>query len=117
MATKSKMKFDTERPMYTTDYIVGDVEKAVFLGNPILDNMLTTILALSAETWANRRRTLVLERLLTENGITREMIEGYMPTPEEAAEWQAERNRFIGMAFDPLLRNGSLPISADREDD
>ena len=117
MATKSKIKLDTERPTYTTDFIVADVEQAVFLGNPILDNMLTTILALSSETWANRRRTLVLESVLAEKGITRQMIEAYMPTPEEEVEWRAERDRFIDMTLGPMVREGSLPISADRQDD
>ena len=117
MAKKGKIELDTERPTYTSDFIVGDVEKAVFLGNPVLDNLLTTVLAINAETWANRRRTMVLERLLADKGVTREMIEGYVPTPEEEAEWMAERDRFIGMTLSPLLREGSLPVSAAREDD
>ena len=75
------------------------------------------MVAMNAETWANRRRTMVLERLLADEGITKEMIEGYVPTPEEEAEWMAERDRFIGMTLSPLLREGSLPISAAREDD
>ncbi len=117
MANKSTMKLDSERPLYTSDYIVGDVEKAVFLGNPLLDNLFSSLLAINAETWANRRRTMVLERLLAEKGVTPEMIEGYMPTPEEEVEWRAERDRFIDMTLGPMLREGSLPISADREDD
>ena len=117
MAEKNKMELDTERPLYTSDYIVGDVERAVFLGNPLLDNMFSSLLAINAETWANRRRTMVLERLLAEKGVTTEMIEGYMPTPEEEVEWRAERDRFIDMTLGPMLREGSLPISADREDD
>ena len=117
MAEKNRMELDTERPLYTSDYIVGDVEKAVFLGNPLLDNMFSSLLAINAETWANRRRTMVLERLLAEKGVTNEMIEGYVPTPEEEAAWQAERDRFIDMTLGPMLRAGSLPISADREDD
>jgi hypothetical protein len=40
-----------------------------------------------------------------------------MPTPEEDAEWRAERDRFIGMTLDPMLREGSLPISADIQDE
>ncbi len=117
MAAKGKIELDTERPMHTSDFIVSDVEKAVFLGNPVLDNMFSSILAISSEIWANRRRTLVLERLLADKGVTREMIESYIPTPEEEAEWMAERDRFIGMVLDPMIREGSLPISADREDD
>jgi hypothetical protein len=117
MATNETIKLDTERPTHTSDFIKSDVEKAVFLGDPILDNLLTTILAVTAETWANRRRTLVLERLLADKGISKEMIEGYMPTPEEDAEWRAERDRFIGMTLDPLIREGSLPLSADIQDE
>jgi hypothetical protein len=117
MAEKNKMELDTERPLYTSDYIVADVESAIFLGNPILDNMFSSMLAINAETWANRRRTMVLERLLAEKGVTHEMIEGYMPTAEEEAAWQAERDRFIDMTLGPMLRDGSLPISAPREDD
>jgi hypothetical protein len=117
MAKKGKIELDTERPTYTSDFIVGDMEKVVFLGNPILDNLVSTVLAINAETWANRRRTMVLERLLADKGVTKEMIEGYVPTPEEEAEWMAERDRFIGMTLSPLAREGSLPISAVREDD
>jgi hypothetical protein len=117
MAKKGKIELDTERPTYTSDFIVGDMEKVVFLGNPILDNLVSMVLAINAETWANRRRTMVLERLLADKGVTKEMIEGYVPTPEEEAEWKAERDRFIGMTLSPLLRQGSLPVSAPREDD
>ena len=117
MATKGKIKLDSDRPTYASDFIKSDVEKVVFLGNPILDNMMTTILALCSETWANRRRTKVLEALLAEKGITQEMVEGYMPTADQEAEWQVERDRFIEMALNPLLREGSLPLSADRPDE
>ena len=117
MATKGKIKLDSDRPTYASDFIKSDVDRAVFLGNPILDNMMSTILALSSETWSNRRRTKVLERLLAEKGITQEMVEGYMPTAEDAVEWQADRDRYIDMVLGPLLREGELPVSADRQDE
>jgi hypothetical protein len=117
MATKGKTELNTDRPTYATEFIKSDVEQAIFLGNPILDNMMTSMLAMCSETWAIRRRTNVIERLLAEKGITQEMVEGYMPTPEDEAEWQAERDRFIEMTLGPLLRDGSLPISADRQDE
>lgn len=117
MATKGKIKVNSDRPTYASDFVKSDVEQAVFLGNPILDNMMSTILALSTETWANRRRTKVLEALLADKGITREMIEGYIPTGEDEAEWQADRDRFIDMTLSPLLREGSLPLSSDWQGD
>jgi hypothetical protein len=117
MATKSKIELNSDRPTYATEFIKSDAEQVVFLGNPILDNMMTSMLAMCAETWAIRRRNNVIERLLTEKGITQEMIEGYMPTPEDEAEWQTERDRFIKMTLGPLLRDNSLPVSADRQDE
>ena len=116
MATKTTIELDTDRPTYASDFIKSDVERVEFLGNPILDNMMTTIVALCSEVWADRRRNRVLERLLAEKGITREMVESYMPTPEDEAEWQAERDRFIDMTMGPLMREGGLPLGAEHRD-
>jgi hypothetical protein len=109
MAT-SKLK--TDRPTYASDFIASDVERAVFLGNPVLDNMMTSLIALGAEVWSNRRRMKVVEALLAEKGVTAEMVETYMPTAEQDAEWQKDRDRFIDLTYSPLLREGDLPVSA-----
>jgi hypothetical protein len=45
-------------------------------------------------------------------GVTAEMIETYMPTAEQDAEWQKDRDRFIDLTYSPLLREGDLPVSA-----
>ena len=106
-------KLKTDRPTYASDFIPSDVERAVFLGNPVLDNMMSSLIALGAEVWSNRRRMKVLESLLAEKGITEEMVESYMPTSEQEAEWQKDRDRFIDLTYSPLLREGDLPVSAD----
>ena len=54
----------------------------------------------------------VVEALLAEKGVTNAMIEQYMPTSEEEAEWQKDRDRFIDLTYSPLLREGDLPVSA-----
>lgn len=102
----------TDRPTYASDFIPSDVERAVFLGNPVLDNMMTSLIAMGAEVWANRRRMKVVEALLAEKGITSEMVEQYMPTADQEAEWQQDRDRFIDLTYSPLLREGDLPVSA-----
>ena len=102
----------TDRPTYASDFIPSDVEKAVFLGNPILDNMMTSLIALGAEVWSNRRRMKVVEALLAEKGVTNEMVEQYMPSTDEEAEWQKDRDRYIDLVYSPLLREGDLPVSA-----
>jgi len=109
MAT-SKLK--TDRATYASDFIPSDVERAVFLGNPVLDNMMTSLIALGAEVWSNRRRMKVLEALLEDKGVTAEMVEQFMPTAEQEAEWQKDRDRFIDLTYSPLLREGDLPVSA-----
>lgn len=105
-------KLKTDRKTYASDFIPSDVERAVFLGNPVLDNMMTSLIALGAETWSNRRRMKVLEALLAEKGVTSEMVETYMPSADEEAEWQKDRDRFIDLTYSPLLREGDLPVSA-----
>ncbi|MEE8307634.1 MAG: hypothetical protein V3R81_10240 [Gammaproteobacteria bacterium] len=117
MATRTKMEVDSDRPTYASDYMKGDSDQVAFLGNPVLDNLVTTVIALSSEVWANRRRDLVVERLLAEKGISQEMIEGYRPTPEDTAAWEKERNRFIQAALGPLLRDATIPLSTDYPDE
>lgn len=116
MATRTTMKLNSDRPTYASDYLKGDSEQVSFLGNPVLDNLVTTVVALSSELWADRRRDRVIERLLAEKGISREMIEGYRPTAEDEAEWEEERNRFIQAALGPLLRDATVPLAADYPD-
>jgi hypothetical protein len=106
-----KIKSDRDRPGYASDFIPSDIERAVFLGNPVLDNMMASIIALGTEVWSTRRRMKVLESLLAEKGVTNEMIEQYKPTADQDAAWQKDRDRFINLAFSPLLREGDLPVS------
>ncbi len=92
-------------PTYATDFIKADTDQAVFLGNPLFDNMMTSMIALGAEVWSNRRRMRIIEKLLQEHGsVTNEMIEAYEPSEEEAAAEQAERDAFIERAFGSLAR-------------
>ena len=100
-------------PTFTADFVKSDVDEVRFYDNPMIDNILTTIVAMNAEIWSAQRRTMVLERLLEEKGVTREMVEGYMPTEEDVAEWQAERDHFVDRTMGPLMREGDLSPSTD----
>ena len=96
---------DKRHPTYATDFIKSDTDSAVFLGNPLFDNMMTSMIALGAEVWTNRRRMRIVEKLLEEHGsVTNEMIEAYLPSEEEQAAEQAERDAFIERAFGSLAR-------------
>ena len=41
------------------------------------------------------------------------MIESYVPSPAEAAEWEKERDRFIDLAMGPLGNPSFRNISED----
>lgn len=116
MAKKTGTDVNADHPTHTTDFFASDVDKVRFYEDPMIDNIVTAILALGTETWSNRRRTLVLERLLEEKGVSQEMVESYMPTDVDIAEWKAERDRMVEMVMGPLMRKGNLHPSTPRRD-
>ncbi len=94
-----------DRPTYTTEYVKGDWDQAYYLDNPHTDNIMTALLGLGAEVWAIRRRNMVLEKFLAQNGtIDPAAIEAYVPTAEERAAWEKERDDFIDRVFAVLTR-------------
>ena len=109
-------KLKTERATHTSHFIPSDAERAVFLGNPILDNLMSGFIALGSEVWATRRRMHVLEALLEEKGVTNDMIEQYVPSPEQEEKWEKDQDRFIDLTYSPLLREGDMPMTAPYQD-
>lgn len=108
-------KKEYDRPTYTSDYFPADVDEAVFLGNVVLDNVVTTVIALATEVWSNKRRINVLEAVLEDKGVTEEMIETYMPTDEKNEKWQGQRDAFIQRVFHALNNTGGKTMATDRE--
>jgi hypothetical protein len=98
------------RPTYTTEFIPSATRNAVFLGNPILDGMMHSILALGAEVWADKRRLKIIESLLTEKReVSFDSIENYVPTPEQEKAWTAERDLMIKTTFGSLVNIAAVP--------
>lgn len=110
MGKTTTTEVDSARPTYTSEFIKSDIEQLALLGNPVLDNLVETVIALSSEVWADRRRARVVEKLLAEKGITEEMIESYRPSAEDEAAWNAERDRFVQATLNPLTRHAHLPL-------
>jgi hypothetical protein len=72
----------------------------VLLGNPVLDNVMSSVIALGSEFWALQRRMNVVETLLEKNGaVTHDLIEAYRPTQEQNAAWDVQRDRFIKRVY------------------
>lgn len=104
---------NSKRPTYAAEAIPSDIDRAVFLGNPLLDNMMSSMIAMGTEMWAMKRRMKVMEAVMAKNGVTSEMLETYVPTAEEEAAWKADRDRFIELVYGPLAREGDLKVSSD----
>jgi hypothetical protein len=100
------------RPTFAVKAIPSDVNNVSFLGNPVLDNLVSVVVAMGTEVWATKRRMKVMESVLAKKGITTEMLEKYVPTAEEAAAWEKDRDRFIEMTFSALGNAGDLTASA-----
>ncbi len=115
MASKTRQNGDY--PEHTVVHFESDADKVRFYGDPTMDNVITAILALGMETWSIKRRSLVLERLLEERGVTRDMIESYMPTDDDTAEWAKERDRFVTQVMGPLAREGNMRPLDGRDED
>ncbi len=89
------------------DFIPPQAED-VFLGNPVLDNVMSTVIALGSEFWALQRRMNVIETLLEDNGaVTKQMIEDYRPSEDEMAAWESQRDRFIQRVYGFLQNTGT----------
>ena len=100
---------------HTGDFIKADTDRAVFMGNPHIDNLMTVVIALGAEIWTDRRRLRVVERLLETKGtVTRDMVEEYVPSVEEKAMWDKERDGMVKRVFDVLSRDTANPPAFEK---
>ncbi len=104
---------DSKRPTYVVDAVPSDIRSAQFLGNPLLDNLVSVVIAMNTEVWTLRRRMKVVEAVLESKGITNEMIEKYVPTAEQEAAWRKDRDRFIDLTLSPLTDPSFRSASAD----
>jgi hypothetical protein len=117
METEPMAASDSKHPTYAVEAIPSDIRDGQFLGNPALDNVVSCVIAMGAEMWSMRRRMKVLEAVMASKGITPEMIEKYVPTAQQAAEWEKDRDRFIDLTLgpmgDPSFRNASSDFVSD----
>src|SRR5580698_4244659 len=99
---------------YTTDFIhTSDGREASFLGNPVLDSLVHTVVALGTELWVVKRRAKIVESLLAaKKPVTPETIESYVPTAEQERAWAAERTEMIKATYGIFATAGAAaPIT------
>lgn len=106
-----------DRPTYATEFIKGDWDKAVYLDNPHVDNLMTAFLGLGAEHWALRRRVMVIEKFLEQEKIASPaVIDSYTPTVAEKIAWEKDRDEFIERIFSVLTRQTTKVAGAPPSD-
>lgn len=108
---------DNDRPTHASDFIEYDIDNVVFYDNPVLDNLMTTVIALGSEVWSTKRRVKILESVLAKQGVPKDLVESYIPTDEEETAWRSERDQFIEKTYGALKRGGkdSIAYGADLE--
>jgi len=112
MADEKKADVKKDRPTYAADFIKGDWDKAVYLDNPHVDNLMTAFVSLGAEHWSLRRRVMVLEHLLSEKKVLDpKKLEAYDPNPDQKVAWEAERDDYIKRTFAVLTRETNTQAS------
>ncbi|MSO98599.1 MAG: hypothetical protein EXR11_10340 [Rhodospirillaceae bacterium] len=97
-----------DRPKAASDFIKSDSDNAVFLGNPHIDNLMTIVIAMGAEIWADRQRMRIIEHLLETKGkVTKDMVEQFVPSDEQKAAWGAERDAMAKRVYSVMARDTS----------
>lgn len=87
-------------PSYASPAIKSDTDQQVWLGNPHIDSLMTMMVALSAEVWATRQRSAILEKLLASKGVVvADAVERYTPSQAEYDSWEAERQAMAERVF------------------
>jgi hypothetical protein len=74
-----------------------------FFADPAVDRLVSVVLQLTGEVWVLAEKLRNLEQLAERKGqLTHDEIVNFKPAPEDAAERDAERNRFIHSTLGPL---------------
>ncbi|MFC6153726.1 hypothetical protein [Nocardioides yefusunii] len=85
----------------------GDVPtRPSYLGSDRLDDITRMLTEVASELWILKDRTMVLEALLAEAGVTTPAaVEAYQPSPETAQAIAKERAAFSARIFGAVFDN------------
>jgi hypothetical protein len=115
METQSSSPVASEKPpreTYAAPYIRGDHLDLVVLGNPLIDNIMVSLVNMGAENWILKRRLLAIESLLGKKDLLDlAALEAFEPTKEEAIAWNAQRDAYMKRIYDPLMRPTTGPVT------
>jgi hypothetical protein len=86
----------------------------VYYDDVVLDNVVESLMEMSALLWTVRDRQIVLERILAEKGIdVSAAIEAHEPDEAESAARREERDAMVKQVFRSFLRRPSAGSAKD----
>lgn len=92
---------------------IGGPGRAYF-DNVMFDNILDSVMEMSAAIWTVRDRQIVLEKILAEKGIeVTDLIEQHTPGDAELAERKSERDELANRIFKSFLRRPTNDTAKD----
>lgn len=76
-----------------------------YFDHVVTDNIVDALVELSAEVWTTRDRLMVLEAVLSDQGIdAAALVEAYVPNDTVKADRKAARDAFIAQVFASFSR-------------
>tara|TARA_B100001094_G_C17960235_1_gene685048 strand:- start:43 stop:387 length:345 start_codon:yes stop_codon:yes gene_type:complete len=91
-----------------------------FFDNVVFDNILESMVELTAAVWTYKDRTMVLERVLeslvSSKGELNKMIESYELTDEDKLAQSEERKALISNVFRSFSRRPKSNLEKDNEE-
>lgn len=87
-----------------------------YFDNVVIDNLMDALIEMSATLWTVRDRQIVLEKILSDNGIdVGPMIESHVPNEADLAARASERDDMVQRIFRSFLRrpNDDAALNAD----
>ncbi len=91
------------------DGIGMPTSEPVFVGDPVVDRLLETVVALTGEVWIERDRRAVLESMLAAKGIvSADEIEQHTLSDAERASREQELSDLVARVLGPLRSVGKI---------
>ena len=86
----------------------------VYYDDVVTDNVVESLMEMSALLWTIRDRQIVLEKVLAEKGIeVTSLIEAHVPDEAETEARRAERDAMVQQIFRSFLRRPSADAALD----
>jgi hypothetical protein len=80
--------------------------KDYFLDHPNIDKVMKVVMALAQETYVNRDRLALVEKILDDQGVLRrEDLDRYQPSDDEQRAIEARRDDFVTSILRPIVED------------